>query len=143
MADAVVSAIESVAGSAVSSVVAPAASMFSPYLLLAAVAALAIAFGGGFWLATSQAENKLVAAATEAYDSGTKAQQAFDAGQMKKAQADFQARLAANTKRNAVVASVEQAVHPVDTSIASIVPQQQACTVSADAMKRLNDLVAP
>lgn len=104
------------------------------YWLIAIAVATVVAFGSGFFLATSQAEDKLVAGAAEAYSKGTDAQARYDAGEFKKAQADSARRQVADEKRDTVVAAIEQA-------IPTLVPPVAACTVSAEAMKRLNEVV--
>lgn len=112
----------------------------NPYVSLAVgialLAALAAAFGGGYYMAVSQAEKNMLTATAEAYTNGTKAQQAYDAGVYKKAQLDFLKRQAANQKRDEVVAAIEK-------DIPTIVPKVEACTVSAEAMKRLNEVAQP
>lgn len=105
----------------------------NPYTLIAIVVALVISFGSGYFIATSQAENKLVTAAQEAYAQGTTAQAKYDAAEFAAAQADYQKRLAANQKRDTVVAAIEQ-------DLPTLVPEVAACSVSADAMKRLNEV---
>ncbi len=121
-------------------ILSPTALLYSG---MAVFVACFLSFGGGFWLATSQTENKLITAASEAYDRGTAAQQAFDAGNRKKAQADFLKRQAADKVRDDKLAALEQDVHPTDPMVAPLVPHVEACTVSADAMKRLNEVVGP
>lgn len=105
----------------------------NPYTAIALASALLFAFGGGFWLATSQAENKLIAATQTAYAQGTTAQAKYDAAEFVAAQADFAKRTAANQQRDTVVAAIEK-------DLPTLVPEVTACTVSAEAMKRLNEV---
>lgn len=102
------------------------------YAALAAI--VVVSFGAGYGIATSQAENKLVTATQEAYAQGTTAQAKYDATQFVAAQADFTKRHAADEKRNTVVAAIER-------DLPTIVPEVAACSVSAEAMKRLNEVV--
>lgn len=105
----------------------------NPYTLIAIAVALVISFGSGYFLATSQAENKLVTATQTAYAQGTTAQAKYDAAEFVAAQADFAKRAAANQKRDTVVAAIEK-------DLPTLVPEVATCTVSAEAMKRLNEV---
>lgn len=103
------------------------------YWLIAIAVASAVAFGGGYWTATSQAENKLIAATAEAYSKGTAAQQKYDAAALKAAKADFNKRAAANKKR-------DDFFNTVLPTLPTLVPEVKECTYSADAMKKLNEV---
>lgn len=111
-------------------------SLFGSYwvwLIVIAVVA-AGAFGLGYERATSLAENKLVSAQMEMYAKGVTAQKNFDDGQFKVSSADFARRHAADVKRL-------KNLQTILDNLPVLVPRQDACSISPEAMKKLNEVV--
>jgi len=103
------------------------------FWLIGLAVATAAAFGLGFWLATSQVEDKLISAQTEAAAIGMKVQKEFDDKQFATAQADF-------GKRYKLLEARKAKVQIITNRIETLVPKVAACTYSADAMKALNEV---
>jgi hypothetical protein len=107
----------------------------SLYWLIGAVAALAAATCFGYYEGTSQAETKMAEAQTVMYNAGVTAQKNFDDTQFKNDKADSDKRHAADLGRQAMLKAALD-------KLPTLVPVNAACTVSAVAMKSLNDVVA-
>jgi hypothetical protein len=102
--------------------------------LLAIAITAAASFAGGYQRATRLAEGILADRVLEAYDKGAAAQKRWDDAQHKKAMADYIRRTEANQKRDRVAEEIISQV-PV------LVPHNDACTISAEAMKALNEVI--
>lgn len=108
---------------------------FGSYWVWLLVIAGAFIAGGalGYERATSIAEDKLVAAQMEMYAKGAAAQKKFSDGQFALATADFNKRHAADLVR-------EAALKAALANVPTLVPRVDACVVSPEAMKALNEV---
>lgn len=104
------------------------------YLLIGAAVAIIAAFGAGWFFAKGNSEDKLIAAQLEYYDKGIAAQRKFDGAQFVANQVDFD-------RRFKVLQAQKQRVITIEKEVEKLVPRVDACMVSPEAMKRLNDVV--
>lgn len=105
------------------------------FLLIGAALAAASAFGAGWYFATQDVENRLIAAQQAMYDKGVAAQRKYDAKQFADNKLDFAARMK-------ILSAQKRKVITIEKEIKTLVPRMESCVVSPDAMKRLNDVVA-
>lgn len=102
------------------------------FWLIACALTAAVAGATGYFVATGQAEKHMATAITEASAKATKAQSDQDAKDFAVTRADFAKRLAEANRRGPAAATIYK-----DRII--LVPHQEACKVSKDAMHMLND----
>jgi hypothetical protein len=106
------------------------------YWLIGCGIACVIAFGAGYYKATSMAEDKLITATASAYANGTAAQKKKDDG-------DYKVALADAIKRKGLDDARHVRIQTIIERLPALVPAKTECTISADAMKALNEVVAP
>lgn len=104
------------------------------YWLIAIAVATALAFGGGYYVAVSQAEKLQLQAVQDAYTKATTAQAKYDAAALKAAKADFDKRVKAAAHRDDVFNSILP-------TLPTLVPDVKECTYSPEAMQKLNEVV--
>lgn len=112
----------------------PSVLVGAKYWLIAILFVGMAAYGFGYRSASITAQEVLAEKVLEGYNAGVAAQRKFDAAQFNLASKDFEARLKAEKARKDKVTEIIREVE-------KLVPRVEACTVSPEAMRKLNEVV--